>query len=158
MPKRFEVGDLVVYPTKGVGKIVGITEVSGEEFYIIELLEREVQIKVPVTRATKMGVRSPVSPTKARKVISMIKNYKGNGVRVNWNKRQKIYREKLRTGKIEDTVEVFAELLYSSQKKNLSFGEKKLMDQVKNILFQELSISSGTGVEEIEQEFKKIVS
>ncbi len=158
MPKKFEVGDLVVYPTKGVGKIMGITEVGGEEFYIIELLERGVQIKVPVSRATRMGVRSPVSSSKARKVISMIKNYKGNGVRVNWNKRQKIYREKLRTGKIEDTMEVFAELLYSSQKKNLSFGEKKLMDQVKTILFQELAVSSGTGVDEIEQEFKKIVS
>ncbi len=158
MTKKFEVGDLVVYPTKGVGKIVGITRVGEGEFYVIELLEKGIQIKVPVSRATKMGVRTPISAGKAKKVLSMIKNYKSNGVKSNWNKRQKLYREKLMTGRIEDTVEVFAELLHSSHRKQLSFGERKLMDQVKNILFQELAISSGNEVEEIEKEFNKILS
>ncbi len=158
MAGKFKVGELIVYPTKGVGKIVGIERLGEEDFYIIELLEKDIQIKIPVERAGAMGVRRPVSPEKVKKVLSMLKNYRVSKVRNNWNKRQKIYREKLRTGKIEDTAEVFAELYYSSQRKQLSFGEKKLMEQVRSILLQELAVSSGSSVENIEEEFEKIIS
>ncbi len=158
MALKIKVGDLIVYPAKGVGRIMGVEKMGSEEFYIIELLEKGIQIKVPVKRAERMGIRSPIPSSRAKKILSMIKNYKTAGLKVNWNKRQKFFREKLLTGKIEDTVEVFAELLYSSRKKPLSFGEKKLMDQVKNMLLQELSLSVGTDTETIKKEFESLLT
>lgn len=141
----FTTGQMVVYPAQGVGVIERIEsqELGGirAEFYIVNIMCNNIHVLVPVKNATNTGLRPLSTPTEAESVLDNLKNYQKTQVHAgqNWNRRQREYTEKLKAGTLETVGSVLKELILISSSKELSFGEKRLLEQSMNLISGELS-------------------
>jgi CarD family transcriptional regulator len=145
----FAPDQLVVYPAQGVGRVErverrDIGEVSAE-FYIIRILANNVTLMVPVKNAANVGLRPLCSRERAFEVLDSLKDRSGytGHIGQNWNRRYREYSEKLKSGDIADVCHVLKELLLISGEKELSFGERRLMEQAMSLVTMELACVLG---------------
>lgn len=145
----FRLNDKVVYPGHGVAKINRVVEkmVVGQQasFYELTFLNKEMTVLVPVANTEGIGLRPLSSTNRIDNIFKMLaepakklKHYELTAN--NWNKRNKEYQLKLRTGNLEEISEIYRDLKHISQQKELSFGEKNLLNQTENLLAEEISI------------------
>lgn len=137
--------DLVVYPAQGVGKIESLEkqEIGGlaAEFYIIRIFDSNITVMVPVKNAKNVGLRELCSPTQAKEIFTFLEDrsdftgYTGQ----NWNRRHREYTEKLNSAALTDVAQVLKELTLISGEKELSFGEKRLLEQAMTLIATELA-------------------
>ena len=73
-----------------------------------------------------------------------------------WNRRYRDYMEKIKTGSIYEISEVLRDLFLLRHSKDLSFGERKMLDQAKALIVKEISIAKQTQEAVIEQEIQQI--
>ena len=147
MKLSLKVGDKAVYPGHGVGKITSIEnkDVMGSEliFYSIEILESGIKIMFPKNRLETIGVRPVISKQEAEKVLTILKTpaEKKKIQEKNWQKRHQIYMDKIKNGSIFEIAEVIKDLSNIKKDKELSYGEKRMMDKAQNMVYSELSIT-----------------
>ena len=158
----FKIGDLAVYPAQGVGVIESIEkkEVGGQtqDFYIMRILENGMIIMVPTNNAKTVGLRPIVSKEDVPKVFSILKKKPElPNNESSWNKRYKELVDKLKTGSIYDVAEVLKSLVFLQEEKELSFGERKLLDTARRLLVKELSIAQACSEEEIDNQIRQIL-
>ena len=157
----FEIGDVVVYPIHGVARVLDIkTEKIGDSDQLCYILETEVNkantvIKLPVDKVTSNRVRKIVDEAEVPKIIQILK-VRTKADSQTWNKRLREYQEKMRNGSIFQAAEVFRDLSLLKESKDLSYGERRLFDQARNLLIKELSIAKKTDEREIEGTIKRI--
>ncbi|MDR2695899.1 MAG: CarD family transcriptional regulator [Deltaproteobacteria bacterium] len=142
----FAVGDLVVYPAQGVGKIERIDQKAiGDAscaFYIVRILSNDITLMVPVGNAHNVGLRALTPIENARSILdafadhSPFPGYTGQ----NWNRRYREYTERLKSSKLTDVADVLHELLLIGRGKELSFGERRLLEQAMSLVSGELAI------------------
>jgi len=158
----FKKNQLVVYPAQGVGIVESIMEkeVGGikTNFYIIRILSNNGTVMVPVNNAKNVGLRCVCDPEYGQNVLKYLadwsdfKGYAGQ----NWNRRYREYAEKLKSGDLVDVAYVLKELILISQDKELSFGERRLMEHAMSLITTELSYSLNRDKEEIKDEIYSI--
>lgn len=160
----FKVGDKAVYPAHGVGVVQGIesTEISGrtQTFYILRMLEKnDITIKVPVDNAKKR-LRKVIPTAEVERVFEKLKDRESvtSDHHQTWNRRYRIYKEKIDSGELLQIAEVLRDLSLLKFDKDLSFSERKMLDQARALLTKELSIAMGMGEEEVEEELEQIFS
>lgn len=150
----FNVGDNAVYPGYGVGQITAIEtkEISGTRltFYSLKILETGMKIMVPKHNAESVGLRPIISRQEASKVIKILKEKEIRVDNQTWNRRYREYMEKIKTGSVYEIAEVLRDLFLLKVDKELSFGERKMLDTARNLLLKELSLA--TGHEELRSE------
>ena len=73
-----------------------------------------------------------------------------------WNRRYREYMEKIKSGEPKQIAEVLRDLYLLKNDKDLSFGERKMLDTAKSLLVKELSIAKGLDEDEVEAEFTEI--
>jgi CarD family transcriptional regulator len=157
--EMFEIGDIVVYPVHGVARIKDIkTERIGGSDQLCYILETEIKtanvrpvIKLPVDKVKSNRVRRIVGEDEVPKVIDILKNRSLKTDSQTWNRRQREYQEKMRSGSIFEAAEVFRDLSLLKENKDLSHGERRLFDQARNLLIKELAIAKRIDEHEIEQ-------
>jgi CarD family transcriptional regulator len=159
--QMFEIGDVVVYPIHGVARVLDIKkEKIGDSDQLCYILETEINkantlIKLPIDKALSNRVRKIVDETEVPKVIEVLKmRIKADSQ--TWNKRLREYQEKMRNGSIFQAAEVFRDLSLLKESKDLSYGERRLFDQARNLLIKELSIAKRTDEREIERTITRI--
>ena len=147
MDIRLKVGDKAVYPGHGVGKITSIENknILGNSltFYSIEILKSGTIIMIPKNRMNTIGVRPLIPKEEAPKVLDILSEaglHKKMEER-NWQKRHQAYLDKIKTGSIYEIAKVIRDLTHIKKDKELSYGEKRMMDKAKNMLYSELSLS-----------------
>jgi len=151
----FSVDQLVVYPAQGVGKVERIEsrDIGGAtaDFFIVRILSNNVTLMVPVRNAQNVGLRPLCTEDQGRAIIESLKDrsdftgYTGQ----NWNRRYREYSEKLKSGDLADVAYVLKELLLIGQNKELSFGERRLLEQATGLLTLELSLSLSKEQDEV---------
>lgn len=164
MVTMFKVGDLVVYPTHGIGVIKSIESknlLEGEKrsFYIVQLLENNMVIMIPTDNVQSVGLRPLISKEEIPKVFCVLKE--GKRLSLNggsYNKRHKELMDKLKTGCIYDTAEVLRDLALLREEKTLSFSEKKLLNTARKLLVQEISIVHQSPEEVIDTQIRQILN
>jgi len=158
----FKVGDLAVYPAQGVGVIEAIEsrEVMGntQKFYIMKIMSNGMKIMIPIGSAESVGLRELILEDDVPKVYEILKNKDITIDKQTWNKRYREYLEKIKTGSVFEIARVLRDLLILKNDKNLSFGERKMMDTAKSLLIKEISIASNAEETKIEQDLKAIFS
>lgn len=164
--KMFKVGQTGVYPNYGVVKVQGIEdkEIGGNtsSFYILKVIENDVTLMVPTANATTVGLRHVVPKKEVPKILKILgKNKKGskdssNGS-LSWNKRYREYADKLKSGDIFEVAEVLKDIHRLKKDKELSFGEKRIMDNAFSLLVKEISISTKKDEEVITAEIEKLL-
>jgi len=159
----FKIGEIAVYPAHGVGIVERIEsrDISGSacSFYVLRLIDSDMTIMIPQDSAQEVGMRALIAPAEVPKIIKLLKEKKkseGKARDQTWNRRQREYMEKIKTGSIYEIAEVLRELYLLKLDKDLSFGEKKVLDTARNLLIKELSLAQKTSEALIEKQLDKI--
>lgn len=157
----YRVGTKVVYPTHGVGLVEAIEkkEVSGgrQFFYILRIIGSGMTIMVPTKNAKRVGLREVIEPSEIPKVMAILKK---NDLEIspNWNRRFKDNLERIKTGSLYEVALVLRKLVLLQKERNLSFGEKKMLENVRNLLVSEISHASGVDQERARALVEKAVN
>lgn len=145
----FRLHDKVVYPGHGVAKINQIVEkiIGGNRtlFYELTFLNKEMTILIPTQNTENIGIRPLSSHDKINDIVKMLAEpaKKINAYELtatNWNKKNKEYQLKLRTGDLQKISEIYRDLKHIAQQKELSFGEKNLLNQTEALIAEEISV------------------
>jgi len=169
---RFKINERVVYPSHGVAVVEDIVEkqVSGTalHFYKLSFLYKDMTILIPVSNTSQTGVRFLNTPAVVDDAVSAYTNSVvqqrfedlDTGPTV-WSKRQKDYQARVQSGDFVNVLEIYRELMHISQQKELSFGEKTLLQLSEDLLSQEImvvkNIDRSTSLELIRAPFKQFV-
>jgi len=155
----FKVGDLAVYPAHGVGIIERIESraISGceEDFYIMRILENDMIIMIPSSNTKNVGLRQIIDKAEVIKVFSILKK---RDISVDdtqtWNRRYRDYMDKIKSGSVFEVAEVYRDLSNIKQDKELSFGERKMLDTARNLLVKEISLAKNMKEEDVERDIQ----
>jgi CarD family transcriptional regulator len=159
--KRFQVGDLAVYPAHGVGRIESIESrvVNGEkhDFYIMKILENNMVIMIPTSNVQSVGLRDIISAREIPKIMDVIKAKRELSIdNQTWNRRYREYMDKIKTGSLYEVAEVFRDLSLLKMSKDLSFGERKLFDTAQTLLIKELSTAKNSDEKSVVTEIEAL--
>lgn len=158
----FVEGDMAVYPAHGVGVIRSIEtqQVAGidQTFYVLEILGNSMRIMIPTSSSENVGLRSIVNKKEALEVLNILKDRAVEIDSQTWNRRYREYMEKIKTGSIFEVAAVLRDLFLLSVDKDLSYGERKMLDTAKGLLVKELSIAQNVEEDKISRKIEKIFS
>jgi CarD family transcriptional regulator len=150
---EFELGDHVVYPHHGAGKVLSKEdmEVLGttREYLTIKILHNDMTVKVPTENAALAGLRRVIDEETVKKVLAVLQD-EVSEMPKNWNRRFKHNRDKIKTGDIYELAEVVRNLALRESEKGLSTGEKQMFTRAKKILASELMYALDKDEEEAE--------
>ena len=141
----FKVGDKAVYPAQGVGVIEAIEakEFAGQkhEFYVLRIVDSDMLIMVPVSNAGNVGLRGLIGKDQIPSLYDVLgdKQTDASGG-VSWSRRQREYNEKIKSGDLFEVAEVLRELYLI---KELSYGEKKVLELARKLLVKEIALAEG---------------
>ncbi len=155
-----KVGDNAVYPGHGVGRVLSIDtkEIMGTKhsFFTIEIIETGMKIMIPATNLQNVGLRPIISESEAQEVIRILKTNEAKVDNQTWNRRYREYMEKIKTGSVFEIAEVLRDLFLLKVDKELSFGERKLLDTARGLLLKELRLATKSTNFEEEKDIKDI--
>lgn len=158
----FHIGALAVYPAHGVGVIESIQdrEVAGllQRFYIMRLLDSDMIIMIPTRNAQNIGLRTVIDRQSVIEVFAILKERPTRINNQTWNRRYRDYMDKIKTGSPFRVAEVLRDLTLLKLEKELSFGERKMLDTAKNLLVKELSLVNNEEEDEIEAQLQELLS
>jgi CarD family transcriptional regulator len=157
----FEVGDSVVYPHHGAGKVVKkeARNILGEEkeYLTIKILHNEMTVMVPCENTGKAGLRRIIDDEAVKKVLDVLRDDVSEMPK-NWNRRFKHNRDKIKTGDIYELAEVVRNLAIREHEKGLSTGEKQMFTRAKKILASELMYALEKDEEEAEEYLDELLA
>lgn len=157
---EFQVGDKVVYPSQGV---TVIEEIGEEDFggmsiecYCLRMLSTDSRVMVPIRNAERVGLRYLAQPGD---VSESLRRLKANEVAHSgdWKDRYKSNLERLKTGDLDEVVDVIICLAEVARRKTLSFRERKMFDQAQQILAYEIAEVESRSVDEVSAEISAII-
>jgi CarD family transcriptional regulator len=161
----FKISDIVVYPAHGVVIVEGIEvkEICSTKktFYILKVIDSDATLMVPTDNAHAVGLRRVIAKAEIPKIYEILKSKKKINNSTNghksWNKRYREYGEKLKSGNIFEVAEVLKDIHLLQNEKELSFGERRMMDAARMLLIKEISISKNSQEESIAVEVERLL-
>lgn len=143
---RFDVGDKVVYPNHGVGIIEDIQQrdIAGQhqDFYHLRILANETMVMVPVGNSKTVGLRKIFGTLDVKKLFTHLRDSEFE-THSNWKGRYKENAEKMRSGHLFDMADVLKNLMHLSQRKALSYREKRMYEKAKYLIISEIAMVQG---------------
>lgn len=156
----FDVGEMAVYPAHGVGVIESIEQRSVGEieqtFYVMKILNNNMVIMIPTATSKNVGLRSIISSNEVDDVFDILQEKDVEIGTQTWNRRYREYMEKIKTGSLFEVAAVLRDLYLLQEDKDLSYGERKMMDTAKGLLVKELSIAKQTEEDQVEEIIEQI--
>jgi CarD family transcriptional regulator len=144
---KLDVGDKIVHPLSGLGEILAIEhrEIGGAkgEFFIIRILHNGMRLMVPRTSAQAAGLRPVMSSKEADKVLETMKAREVAVDLQPWSRRFRAYTEMIKSGSPHEVAKVLRDMYRLKFDKELSFGERRLLDDAKSLLLKELAAAKG---------------
>jgi CarD family transcriptional regulator len=140
----FNVGDKVVYPMHGAGIIESIEEkeILGEsqKYYVMRMPIGDMKVMIPMAKVNNIGLREVVDEQTIAEVIQRL-GVPESDVSSNWNRRYRANLDKMKSGNIYDMADVVRTLMIREKDKGLSTGERKMLDNARQILVSELALA-----------------
>ena len=160
MREAFKVGDKAVYPAHGVGEVTAIENrsIGGIEqtFYILRILENGMKIMVPTDNIRQVGLREVISKSKVEKVLKILKAKSLSVETTTWNRRYREYMEKIKTGSLLQIASVLRDLCILRAGKELSYGEKNMLETARGLLVQELALAKEQTEDDVASEIDQM--
>jgi len=158
----FAEGDMAVYPAHGVGviKSIEMQTVAGidQAFYVLEILDNGMRIMIPTISSETVGLRAIVDETEVNGVLDILADRNVELGSQTWNRRYRDYMEKIKTGSVHEVAAVLRDLFLLSVDKDLSYGERKMLDTAKGLLVKELSLAQDTEESTVSKTIEAIFS
>ncbi len=143
-PKKlsFRIGELVVYPAHGVGRISAIEEqeIAGAklELYIVDFEREKLRLKVPTNRAEQKGMRRLADRSVIEHAMKVIRG-RARIKRTMWSRRAQEYDAKINSGDLIAVAEVVRDLYRSDRQPEQSYSERQLFEQALFRMARELA-------------------
>ena len=138
----FKVGELVVYPAHGVGRIIQIEEqeIAGAtlELYIVDFEKEKLRLKVPTGRAEQKGMRRLSDKAQIDSALKILKG-RARIKRTMWSRRAQEYDAKINSGDIMAVAEVVRDLYRSERQPEQSYSERQLFEQALDRMAREIA-------------------
>lgn len=159
---EFKIGDRAVYPSQGVGVIEAIEsrEFSGVEnkFYVLRIVDSDMTIMVPVGNVSHVGLRRLVNKKQVATVYELLEDRVDmSGGVASWSRRQREYNDKIKSGDLMEVAEVLRELYLIKEGKELSYGEKKVLELARKLLVSEIALAEGKDEDKITQRVESML-
>ena len=149
----FSVGDKVVYPMHGAGIIESIEEkeILGEKrrYYVMKMPIGDMKVMIPIQNVNDIGLRQVVDEDVIDQVIGLLKHGQTD-MSTNWNRRYRANLDKIKSGDIYEIADVVRNLMIREKEKGLSTGERKMLDNAKQILISEFVLAKRLHHEEVD--------
>ncbi len=156
----FKVGDKAVYPAQGVAEVIRIEEkdIAGSRqcFYVLRILDTDRKIMVPVTNAGAVGLRQVIGELEIREIFDILRERTIAFDNQTWNRRYRGFMDKIKTGSIYDVAEVLRDLYRLKTDKQLSFGERRMLDTARTLIVKEIAIARAQTEEQVKTEIESI--
>jgi CarD family transcriptional regulator len=157
---QFKVGDKAVYPAQGVAEVVNIEEkdIAGnrQRFYVLRILDTDRKILVPVQNANAVGLRQVISEAEIQEIFDILRERTIAFDNQTWNRRYRGFMDKIKTGSIYDVAEVLRDLYRLKTDKQLSFGERRMLDTARTLIVKEIAIARDETEENVKNEIESI--
>lgn len=139
---EFKTGDMVVYPTHGVGTVQGIDdmEVAGLSLQVITVTfeENRMTLRVPVNKATSAGLRKLAGPAVVKQALDTLRG-RARIKRTMWSRRAQEYEAKINSGDPIAISEVVRDLFRNAGQPDQSFSERQIYEQALDRLAAEFA-------------------
>jgi len=156
----FKKGDMAVYPAHGVGEIMDVEEktIAGENhaFYVMKIMDTSMIVMIPCATSDSVGLRAIVTSNVADSVFTILAEKDVEIVTQPWNQRYRDYMDKIKTGSVDKIAGVLRDLFVLQVDKELSFGERKMMDTAKSLLIKEISIAKKISEDQVLEQIEGI--
>jgi CarD family transcriptional regulator len=143
----YKVGNYVVYPTHGVGKIMAEeTQMIGDielRMLVISFEKDKMTLRVPLSRASAAGLRPVSSAEQMKKVFVTLKS-RARTSRGMWSRRAQEYETKINSGNIHFIAEVVRDLHQNVDQSERSYSERMIYESALSRLVGELAACEGT--------------
>lgn len=158
--ENFEIGDSVVYPHHGAGKVLKkeMKTVLGEsrEYLTVKILHNDMTVMVPTENAAAAGLRRVMDEDTILKVTAVLQD-ECSEMPKNWNRRFKHNRDKIKTGDIYDLADVVRNLAVREHQKGLSTGEKQMFTRARRILVSEMMYALSMDEEQVDAHLSSVI-
>ena len=138
----FDVGDYVVYPKHGVGKVTEIqnTEIAGTslDLYVLRFEKERMTLRVPVGKADAVGMRKLSSDKTMKDALETLKG-KPKVKRTMWSRRAQEYEAKINSGDLSSIAEVTRDLFRADDQPEQSYSERQIFEAASSRLARELA-------------------
>ena len=151
----FKVGEFIVYPAHGVGRIIGIEtqEVAGTtlDLFVIEFVKDRMTLRVPVAKAAPVGMRKLADAATVKKSLETVRG-RARVKRTMWSRRAQEYEAKINSGDLILIAEVVRDLFRSENQPEQSYSERQLYEAALDRMSREISsVSKSSETEAIKQ-------
>lgn len=159
---HFQVGDWAVHPSHGVGKVERIEEkdLGGtvSEVYVLEIRGSDLKVIVPKMAASRVGLRPVMSREEAESLFDVLAAAESAVKAQPWNRRFRAYSEMLSSGSPTEIAKVLRDMHRLKFDKELSFGERRLLDQALSLLKEEMALATESSADEVDVRINDIFS
>ena len=143
---EFQTEEYIVYPAHGVGQIVSIDkhEVAGIELemFVISFEKDKMTLRIPIEKASAIGLRSVSSPELITKAMETLKG-RARVKRAMWSRRAQEYEQKINSGDLIAIAEVVRDLHRNDEQREQSYSERQLYEAALERLTRELAVVDG---------------
>jgi CarD family transcriptional regulator len=151
-----------VHPAHGVGEVTAIEqrEIGGSvgTFYFLRILDNGMKVMVPTSASNQVGLRVVMSAAEAEAILDTMR---AREVAVDvqpWSRRFRIYTEMIKSKSPHEIAKVLRDMHRLKFDKDLSFGERRLLDQAKSLLMKELALAKSVTEAVMEAEVQALFS
>ncbi len=138
----FVVGDYVVYPKHGVGRVVELQsqEIAGAklELYVLRFEKERMTLRVPTNKAEAVGMRKLSSSVTMGEALTTLKG-KPKIKRTMWSRRAQEYEAKINSGDLVSIAEVVRDLFRADDQPEQSYSERQIFEAATSRLARELA-------------------
>jgi len=138
----FKTNEYIVYPTHGVGRIVGIEEqeVAGStlELFIINFEQEKMTLRVPTTKCKNVGMRKLSEAAIVEKAMLTLRG-RARVRRMMWSRRAQEYEAKINSGDLIAIAEVVRDLHRSDSQPEQSYSERQLYEAALERMAREIA-------------------
>ena len=152
---QFKVGDKVVYPSQGVSIVESISNevLAGTEMkcYHLRLIGSDSKVMVPINNSERVGLRPLAEKKLVKKAMRRLKATESENAE-DWKDRYRANLDRIKTGELDEIVDVLLCLAEVAGRKTLSFRERKMYGHARQLLGFEVAEVEGRAVEKVEQQ------
>jgi CarD family transcriptional regulator len=138
----FDVGDYVVYPKHGVGRVIELqsTDIAGMrlELYVLRFEKEKMTLRVPTNKAESVGMRKLSSDKTMQEALATLKG-KPKVKRTMWSRRAQEYEAKINSGDLVSIAEVTRDLFRADDQPEQSYSERQIFEAASSRLARELA-------------------
>jgi len=140
----FKIGDRIAYPVHGAGVIEAIEErnILGEDrrYYVMRMPLNDMKVMIPLENVDEIGVRPIISFEELSRVFAVL-SADVTKMPQNWNRRYRANMDRIKSGDIYEVAEVVRNLVLRDREKSLSTGERKILNNARQILLSEIILA-----------------